>query len=39
MRAFTKPVPRAPAKTDTPPAYSPSEQRDLNRLIEQQNGP
>lgn len=39
MRAFTKPVPRAPAKTDTPPAYTPSEQRNLNRLIEQQNGP
>lgn len=38
MRAFTNPAP-APAAPDSPPAYSPEEKRDLNRLIEQQNSP
>jgi membrane protein required for colicin V production len=39
MRAFTNPAPPAAAPVNAPPAYSPGEQRDLNRLIEQQNGP
>ncbi len=36
--AFTNPMPRPPASGDNPPIYSPNEQRDLNRLIQQQNG-
>jgi membrane protein required for colicin V production len=37
ISAFTNPAPSAPAQNDAPPVYSPGEQRDLNRLIQQQN--
>lgn len=37
ISAFTNPAPSPPAHGDTPPVYSPGEQRDLNRLIQQQN--
>jgi hypothetical protein len=39
MRAFTNPAPGPAATPDSPPAYSPDEKRDLDRLIQQQNGP
>jgi membrane protein required for colicin V production len=35
--AFTNPASGPPARGDSPPVYSPDEQRDLNRLIQQQN--
>jgi len=38
MRAFINPAP-APAAPGSPPAYSPEEKRDLDRLIQQQNSP
>jgi membrane protein required for colicin V production len=37
ISAFTNPAAGSPAHGDDPPVYSPSEQRDLNRLIQQQN--
>ncbi len=37
--AFINPGPSQPARGDTAPVYSPGEQRDLNRLIQQQNSP
>lgn len=39
MRAFTNPAPGPAAAPDSPPAYSPDEKRDLDRLIQQQNTP
>ncbi len=39
MRAFTNPSQAPIGPASAPPAYSPDEQRDLNRLIQQQNGP
>lgn len=39
MRAFTNPAPAPTAPVSDPPAYSPDQQRDLNRLIQQQSGP
>ena len=39
MRAFTNPQPAPAATANNPPAYSPDEKRDLNRLIQQQNSP
>jgi membrane protein required for colicin V production len=38
MRAFTKPAAPKPEAASAAPAYTPDEQRDLNRLIEQQSG-
>lgn len=35
--AFTNPLPSAASSASNPPAYTPGEQRDLNRLIQQQN--
>jgi membrane protein required for colicin V production len=35
--AFTNPLPSAASSASDPPAYTPGEQRDLNRLIQQQN--
>jgi len=37
--AFINPGPGQPARGNEAPVYSPSEQRDLNRLIQQQNSP
>ena len=37
ISAFTNPAANPPAHGDSPPVYSPGEQRDLNRLIQQQN--
>lgn len=37
ISAFTNPAPAPSAPNGQPPAYTPSEQRDLNRLIQQQN--
>lgn len=37
--AFTNPAPNPTASANDAPVYSPSEQRDLNRLIQQQNSP
>ena len=37
ISAFTNPAPSAPAHGEDPPLYTPNEQRDLNRLIQQQN--
>lgn len=35
--AFTTPLPSPASTANDPPAYTPGEQRDLNRLIQQQN--
>jgi membrane protein required for colicin V production len=37
--AFINPAPSQGARANDPPVYSPGEQRDLNRLIQQQNSP
>ena len=39
MRAFTNPQPPPATPANAPPAYSPDEKRDLDRLIQQQNNP
>ena len=39
ISAFTNPTPSTPSAAGNPPLYTPNEQRDLNRLIQQQNAP
>lgn len=39
ISAFTNPASSSAASANNPPVYTPSEQRDLNRLIQQQNAP
>ena len=39
MNAFTNPAASQPPNTTGQPVYTPGEQRDLNRLIQQQNSP
>src|SRR5215469_12193271 len=39
ISAFTNPSSSAPTPAANPPLYTPGEQRDLNRLIQQQNAP